>query len=198
MWCAWPSAEAETKRFSHAGQGTMGHVVHEPWPLIASKHALRIILADSRQTECQDQTTKPAHETGQTNKPRGGERRGSNVDACRLRISSSELFRDHPPSPPSLSTRVGECQLPLRISSPPRRERRHHSLRHWSPSGISVLATRMITRCRQLFSSSRVSIISSGDIIVKYSPLINSLIWNLQVISRTVVEVFRRGNFDEF
>lgn len=45
----------ETKRFSHAGQGTMGHVVHEPWPLIASKHALRIIPADSRQTVGQDQ-----------------------------------------------------------------------------------------------------------------------------------------------
>lgn len=85
----------------------MGHVVHEPWPLIASKHALRIIPADSRQTAVPGPTTKPADETGQTNKRRGAT---LNVDACRPRIRSGvSCFQTTPSPSPSLRACLRVC-----------------------------------------------------------------------------------------
>lgn len=59
-------------------------------------------------------TTKPADETGQTNK-----RREATLDACRPRIRSSELFPDHPLLlyVPVCSCKIMLPQLLLRISS---------------------------------------------------------------------------------
>ncbi|KAK1119877.1 hypothetical protein K0M31_012953 [Melipona bicolor] len=63
-------AEARPNEVVHThldhASGTMGRVVHEPWPLIASKHALRIILADSRQTFSQDERTQQRNRTDET------------------------------------------------------------------------------------------------------------------------------------
>ena len=122
MGLASRSENVETEQFSHAGEGTMGHVVHEPWPLIASKHALRIIPADSRQTAGQDQRrNQPTRPDRRTNKRRG-EQLWTLMPAG-LGSGRVSCFQIHPLLSPLLAClRVRSCkimlpQLPLRISS---------------------------------------------------------------------------------
>ena len=98
----------------------MGRVVHEPWPLIASKHALRIILADSRQTFSQDERTQQRNRTDETWQREIPRWCLPALDQVEWVVSSSAFLRHRP-----------SCKIMLAILAdilPPREKLLTHSI----------------------------------------------------------------------